>query len=141
VQLPLAVNTQPVAELQLSSVQLLLSLQVIASCVQEPAPSHTSFVHASLSLVHAVPLLVFVWAHPVIALHESVVHGLPSSQLSGVEPTHVPPEHASTVVHTLLSSHEFVLFVYTQLPAAAVTVISWIDHQLPADATVSVILM
>jgi hypothetical protein len=43
---------------------------------------------------------------PLAGLHESVVHGLPSSQLNGVPDWHVPPEHVSLTVQALPSSHE-----------------------------------
>jgi hypothetical protein len=64
--------------------------------------------------VQALPSLqdavLFVLAQPVTASQESVVHTLLSLQFSGTVPVQVPPEHTSTVVHTLLSLHEAVLF-------------------------------
>jgi hypothetical protein len=51
---------------------------------------------------------------PEAELHESVVQGLPSSQLICVPP-HAPLVHVSLVVHALLSLHvPPVTFVWTQ---------------------------
>src|SRR5437870_4086921 len=55
-----------------------------------------------------------VCTHPVNGLHESSVHGLPSSQLRAARPTHLPPEQVSPVVHASKSSHEAVFGVCTQ---------------------------
>jgi hypothetical protein len=52
--------------------------------------------------------------HPAPESHESFVHTLPSSQLGGAPPTHVPPEHVSLVVQALPSLHGPVLLAYVQ---------------------------
>ena len=66
----MSVKTHPVAGLQESAVQRLLSLQTIA------VPWHTPATHVSV-LVQALPSLqaplTFVWAHPVAGLQLSVV--------------------------------------------------------------------
>jgi hypothetical protein len=56
---------------------------------------------------------LFACWHPFVASHVSVVQTLPSSHDSGEAPTHLPPEHVSTWVQTLLSVHPAVLFVCT----------------------------
>src|SRR5262245_27674115 len=47
-------------------------------------------------------------------LQASLVHGLPSSQLGGGPPTHVPLAQVSPVVHALPSLHDAVLLAWTQ---------------------------
>jgi hypothetical protein len=110
--------TQPEAGSQLSSVQPLLSLQLIGvppqlpskhtspavhalpslhdavlfGCVQPP-PSHTSFVQPLPSSAHG-PLL-FVCTQPEAGSQESSVHALPSSQLGAEPPTQLPPAQVS----------------------------------------------
>ncbi len=82
---PLGVQTPP---LQVSpTVQLLLSLQTatLSTCTQ-----------------------------PLIAPHESSVHGLPSSQATLVPGTHCPAAQASPTVQTLLSEHGTVLATLLQ---------------------------
>ena len=68
--------------------------------------------------VHALPssqsFVLFVKTHnPFAALHESVVHTLPSLQTIAV-PVHTPPEQTSPVVHRLPSLQAAVLAVCTQ---------------------------
>jgi hypothetical protein len=58
--------------------------------------------------------VLFVWTHPVAGLHESSVQPFPSLQLGGTPPTQLPPEQVSFVVQALPSSHDAVLFVWTQ---------------------------
>jgi hypothetical protein len=65
--------------------------------------------------------VLFVYTHPVAGLQESVVQSFPSSQATGVRPTHAPPPHTSPVVQSFPSSQAFVLFVKTQ-PDARVQV-------------------
>ena len=55
-----------------------------------------------------------VCTQPVAGLHESSVQTLPSSQLGGALPAHVPPWQTSTVVHALPSSQGAVFDVCTQ---------------------------
>jgi hypothetical protein len=49
-------------------------------------------------------------------MQESSVQPLPSSQLGGGPPTHIPPEQTSPVVQALPSLHGAALFVNTQTP-------------------------
>src|SRR5262249_26559846 len=58
--------------------------------------------------------VLFVCVQPVAGLHESSVHGFPSSQLRAGPPTQVPPLHVSAVVQALPSSQDAVLLVCTQ---------------------------
>jgi hypothetical protein len=108
----LFVWTQPVAGLQESSVQPLLSLQSRAG-----PPTHTPPLHAS-AIVHAFPSLhaavLFVWTHPVAGLQESSVQPLLSLQSSAGPPAQAPPLQVSTVVHALPSSHGATLSVCRQ---------------------------
>jgi hypothetical protein len=103
----------PSAGLQLSSVQTLSSLQLLAT------PTHWPAEHVSL-LVHALPsshvAVLFVWTQPVAGTQLSSVHGLVSAQLGGAPPWHAPAEHVSAVVQALPSSHEAVLFACWQAP-------------------------
>jgi len=102
----------PVTGLQESSVHGLPSSQF------GPAPpTHTPPKQAS-PVVHALPssqeAVLLAWVQPVAGLHESSVHGLPSSQLGPAPPTQTPPEQASPVVQALPSSQEAVLFTCVQ---------------------------
>ena len=93
----LAANTQPVAALQLSLVQGLLSLQVVsAPGMHEPA-EHASPTVQTLPSLHAAVLLVNT--QPVTALQVSVVHGLLSLQVAAAPLTHAPAAQASPTVH------------------------------------------
>src|SRR5439155_766540 len=56
----------------------------------------------------------FWWTQPVAGTHESAVQTLPSSQLGGGPPTHVPPEHVSFAVQALPSLHDAWLFTCRQ---------------------------
>ena len=83
----LLVNTHPVDGSQVSSVQTLLSVQVIGGFSQSP----------------------------VVGLQILAVQGLPSSQAGGGPPTQTPPLHVSFDVQALLSLHADVLFVCVQI--------------------------
>jgi hypothetical protein len=123
----LFVCVQPVAELQASVVQGLLSLQLGAGPPTHVPPEQVSFVvQASPSSQGSV---LFVWLQPVTGLHVSVVQGLPSSQLTGVPPPHVPPEQMLSVVHALPVLHGAALFVCTH-PDAGLQLSS--VHTLPS---------
>ena len=78
----LALWTQPVLGLQVSSVQTLPSSQLGAR-----PPTHTPPPHRSLR-VQEFPssheAVLFVWTHPVVGLQLSSVQGLPSLQFRGV---------------------------------------------------------
>src|SRR6266849_2108169 len=108
----LLVCTQPVAGLQLSSVQTLLSLQLAAG-----PPTHAPAAQVSL-VVQAFPSLqgpvLLVCTQPVAGTQLSSVQTLPSSQLGAGPPTQVPPLHASLVVQAFPSLHGLVLLVCTQ---------------------------
>jgi len=68
----IGVNTQPVAALQLSVVQALPSLQVMAVCEQTPPEQ--------LSVVHALPSLQLIGACTQVPdTHVSTVHAFASS--------------------------------------------------------------
>ena len=69
-------NTQPVAALQLSVVQMLLSSQTKGAPMHAP-PEHVSPVVHALRSLQAFAL--FVKTQPVARSHVSVVHKLPSS--------------------------------------------------------------
>jgi hypothetical protein len=90
-------------------------------------PAHTPAEQTSL-VVQAFPslhgLVLSACVQPVAGLHESVVHTLPSSQLSGGPPTHAPPEQASPFVQALPSLHGLLLFVFTHpVPGLQVSVV------------------
>jgi hypothetical protein len=105
--------TQPVAGLHESSVHPLLSLQFVAPPPTHAPPEHVSpVVHASPSLQATV---LFVCTQPVTALHESVVHTLPSLQFGAAPGVQVPVVHVSPTVHALPSLHGTALR-FTQLP-------------------------
>jgi hypothetical protein len=61
-----------------------------------------------LPSLHEAVLLA--WTQPVPVLHESVVHGLASSQFGAAPPTQIPPAQVSTAVQALPSLHDTVLF-------------------------------
>jgi len=117
----LLVWTQPVAELQVSSVHTFPSSQLSAG-----PPAHTPPLHASF-VVHTLPssqgAVLFVWTQPVAGLQVSSVHTFPSSQLGDAPPTHLPPLHLSLVVQASPSLHGAVLFVWKQ-PVAGLQVSS-----------------
>src|SRR5438093_394905 len=117
----LLVWTQPVAELQVSSVHTFPSSQLSAG-----PPAHTPPLHASF-VVHTLPssqgAVLFVWTQPVAGLQVSSVHTFPSSQLGDAPPTHLPPLHLSLVVQASPSLHGAVLFLWKQ-PVAGLQVSS-----------------
>jgi hypothetical protein len=104
----LFVETQPVAESQLSVVQGLLSLQFNAVPDRHEPNAHWSPVVHAFPSSHA--FVLFVKTQPVAGSQLSVVQALLSLHTKGV-PTHAPPEHVSPVVHAFRSLHAFVLFV------------------------------
>ena len=65
---------------------------------------HVSPVVQTLLSLHAAPD-AGVCVQPLAGLHESAVHGLPSSQFAGVPPRHAPLWQVSAVVQGLPSSH------------------------------------
>jgi hypothetical protein len=54
----------------------------------------------------SVPSASGVYTQPDAALQVSVVHMLPSLQVSGVPATHEPALHVSAPLHTVLSAQE-----------------------------------
>jgi hypothetical protein len=101
---------QPVAGLQESSVQTLPSLQLVGPPLTQLPPEQASPVVQAFPSLHGAVL--FAWEQPVTGLHESSVHGFPSSQFGPAPPMQTPPEQASPVVQALPSSQEAVLFVW-----------------------------
>jgi hypothetical protein len=105
------VNTQPLAELQLSAVQALPSLHTRGvPAWQLPLAAQISLpLQASPSEQErpATP----VWTHPVAATQLSSVQTLLSLQTTGVAPAHTPPPQTSPLVQAFPSSHATVLFV------------------------------
>lgn len=98
---------QPRIASQFSVVHGLLSTQVVGVAeVQAPLAQVSPLVQLLLSL-HAKVLLT-CW-QPSVASQESVVQGLPSSQLGAAPGTQDPPAHLSFIVHTLLSLQDRVL--------------------------------
>src|SRR5207253_5988058 len=76
-----------------------------------------------------------VCAQPIAGSQWSVVHGLPSLQLSAGPPTHVPAVHTSAVVQALpsLQSAMFAVAKHTPVPLQAVFVHGLVlGHALPA---------
>jgi hypothetical protein len=70
--------------MQESSVHGLLSSQLSGGPPLQVPPPHVSFVVHTFPSSHGSVL--FVWTHPKIGSHESVVHGLLSSQSRGLPP-------------------------------------------------------
>lgn len=64
----------------------------------------TSFVHATLSLVHAEPSDLFVVAQPPVPSHVADAWQSLAAQVYAVPP-HVPAVHTSRFVHALPSVH------------------------------------
>jgi hypothetical protein len=108
----LLVNTHPVASVQVSVVQGLLSLQIRPTPGWQVPPPQVSPVVQALPSSQASVL--FVKTQPVAGLHVSVVQMLASSQTTGVPAVQVPPPQVSSVVQAFPSSHASVLFVKTQ---------------------------
>ena len=108
----LFVCVQPLAGLQASVVQTLLSLQSGGGPPAQLPPAQWSPV------VHALPSsqgsLLFTCVQPVAGLQESVVHTLLSLQLGGGPPWQLPPAQVSLVVQALPSSQGAALLVFTQ---------------------------
>jgi hypothetical protein len=78
-------NTQPLAGLQLSSVHVLLSLQVTAGPGTQAPPLHVSLAVQAFPSLHEAVLNVCL--HPKVEWQVSVVQTLPSSQFGGGPPT------------------------------------------------------
>jgi len=94
---------QPSTLSQKSDVHGMESSQFTGATWQTPAAQSSIPLHA-LPSEHVVPSGDAILEQPVAALHESVVQGLWSSQLTGV-PWQTEPKHMSPVVHALPSLH------------------------------------
>jgi hypothetical protein len=114
----LSLWTHPPTGSQLSVVQGLLSLQLVA----DPG-RHVPNAQAS-PVVHAFPssqaIVLLLKTQPVVGSQLSLVQKVASSQTRGT-PEHAPPEHVSPVVHASRSLHALALFVKTQ-PVAGLQV-------------------
>jgi hypothetical protein len=87
----LFVKTQPVAGLQVSVVQTLLSLQTRGAPGWQAPPEHTSLTVQASPSEQATVLLALT--QPLAGLQVSVVHTLLSLQLNAVPGWHVPNAH------------------------------------------------
>jgi len=106
----------PVAGLQLSSVQALPSLQTVDEPgTHRPSRQLSPVVQAFPSL-QALPVFGRCAQIPVSGTQASSVHGFPSSQRGPVPGTHAPPEQVSPVVQAFPSSQLAVLFAYSHSP-------------------------
>ena len=98
--------TQPATASQLSAVQTLPSLQLSA------VPGvHTPFWQVSLPLQtlpsgQAIPLATGTFWQPTTGWQLSVVHTVPSLQLSATPGVHTPAWQVSPPLHTLPSAHD-----------------------------------
>jgi len=118
-----------------SAVQAFPSSQFV-----DPPPEQLPPLQASPE-VQALPsshgLLLLVCVHPVPESHASVVHGLPSSQLTAGPPWHEPPLHASLEVQASPSLHDAELLVCPQAPApshsSVVQALSSVVHAVPVE--------
>jgi hypothetical protein len=106
VPLVTAMFTHPVAVLQLSVVQTLLSLQSRAVPAVHVALWHVSAPLQALPSEHEVPLARGVFTQPVVVLHVSVVQALLSLQLGAAPEAHVPDWQVSTPLQALPSEHD-----------------------------------
>ncbi len=102
---------------QASLVQVLLSLQTLATPVQAPDLQASLLVHALPSLQRLPSLRLVNTQLPVVVSQVSAVQALPSLQTLAV-PAQVPLWQLSGLVQALPSSHTLPLAtgVYTQLP-------------------------
>jgi hypothetical protein len=101
-----AVLEHPKVGLQLSVVHTLPSLQVRGVPVVHTPAWQVSAPLQTLPSAQAVPFKTGVLEQPVAGLQLSVVHTLPSLQLSGVPEVHVPLWQVSTPSQASPSLHE-----------------------------------
>ena len=129
----LGVCWQPVTLLQVSFVQLLLSLQSVAPEPVQVPPLHAELtVHLSLSS-HGP--LTASWVQPTPVLQASVVHTSLSSQLVGVPP-HVVPLQVSLTVQASPSSQLPVVATCVQpLFLSQASVVQGLPSSQPTAAT------
>jgi hypothetical protein len=107
--------SQPLAGMQVSSVQGLESSQLGGVVPRHEPAEHVSIVVQALASSQEAALLECV--HPEAGLQESSVQTLPSSQSGAKPPTQAPPAQVSLVVQALASSQEAALSACSQLPA------------------------
>jgi hypothetical protein len=102
----LLVFTHPVAGLQLSSVQTLLSSQFGAGPPTQDPPEQVSLVVHAFPSLHVVPSAFGVCEHaPVVGLQiPPLLHWSPGQGVCGPG-THAPPMHISPFVHAFPSVH------------------------------------
>jgi hypothetical protein len=99
------VCVQPVTALQPSTVHALPSLQLSAvPGVHVPAWQVSAPLHTVVS-VHGLPLARVGCWQPASGSHESVVQGLPSSQLSAIPGVQSPVWQVSVPLHVVVSVH------------------------------------
>lgn len=84
------------------------------------ASRHQPVAHALVSphpSVHVLPSAMLTTVHPLARSHASLVHGLASSQMTGVVPAmHLPFKHLSPLRHSLPSAQGPLFMLCTQLP-------------------------
>jgi hypothetical protein len=97
---------QPVTGSHASIVHALLSLQLSAVPVAHAPAWHVSAPLQTFPSLQELPFAACTCLHPTIGSQLSVVHGLLSSQLSGVPARHVPAWQTSAPLQTLLSLQE-----------------------------------
>jgi hypothetical protein len=85
------VFSQPVAGLQLSAVQTLLSSQFRAVPAVHVPPWQVSAPLQRFPSLQAVPFVTGVFAQPVAGLQLSVVQAFSSSQVRAAPAVHIPP--------------------------------------------------
>jgi len=104
---------QPVTASHVSAVQGLPSSQLSGVPARQAPPWHTSAPLQTVLSAQDAPLTIGLWKQPVVALHESVVHGLPSLQSIGSPGLHWPAWQVSMPLHTLASGHGVLLVTGT----------------------------
>jgi len=92
--------------LQASVVHALASSQESGVPAVHVPPWQVSRPLHTVASAHAVPLATAACWQPTVELHESVVHTLPSSQLSAAPGVHTAAWQVSTPLHALPSEHE-----------------------------------
>jgi hypothetical protein len=125
---------QPVVVLHESVVHTFESLQIGGvPSVQLPSRQISGPLQKFPS-EHEVPLATFAAWQPLVALHESVVHGLPSLQASGVPGVQAPAWHVSSPLHTVPSLQDVPLGALAVWQPLAVLHVSSV-HGLPSLQT------
>jgi hypothetical protein len=97
---------QPVAGLQRSVVQKLLSSHRIGVPAEHTPALHVSLPLQRLPSLHDVPFASTVCTQPVAGTQVSAVHGLLSLQFGGAPAVQTPARQLSAPLHRLPSLHE-----------------------------------